>query len=80
MPVVAIEATGVEAREMLKERWLLKELSALKVDGEPLYKSGTKLRARPATEEEWTTYEKEMHHADDPDDIKLVYLIDLDQT
>ena len=79
VPVAALEATGVEARELLKERWFLSELAALKVDGEPIYKSGTRLRARPATEAEWTIYEKECRDAEDADDILFVYLIDLDR-
>lgn len=33
--VAALEATGPEARELLKERWFLKELAVLKIDGEP---------------------------------------------
>jgi hypothetical protein len=37
-PVAALEATGIEARELLKERCFLTELSGLKVDGEPIYK------------------------------------------
>ena len=50
-PVAAMEASGYEARELLKERWFLTELAALKVDGEPIYKPVTKLRVRPATED-----------------------------
>jgi len=45
-PVAALEANGKDARELLKESWFLKELAALKIRGEPLYKSGTRLRAR----------------------------------
>ena len=41
-PVAALEASGHEARELLKERWFLQELSALQVDGEPIYKTGTR--------------------------------------
>ena len=52
-PVAALESSGSEARELLKERWFLQELSALKVDGEPIYKAETRLRARPAAEDEW---------------------------
>ena len=48
-------------------------------DGEPLYKPGTKLRVRPATEAEWTIYEKESSEADDADDVEFVYLVDLDR-
>ncbi len=77
-PVAALEATGQEARELLKEQWFKDELAALKVDGEPLYKQGTRLRARPATEEEWQIYDKECKTAEDADDVLFVYLIDLD--
>jgi hypothetical protein len=79
-PVAALEATATEARELLKEEWFLAELAVLKVEGEPLYKPGTRLRARPATEEEWTVYDKECKEADDADDIEFVYLVDLDIT
>ena len=50
VPVAVVEATGKEARELIKEDWFCKELSALKVDGEPIYKPETHLRVRPATE------------------------------
>jgi hypothetical protein len=79
VPVAAIEAPGIEARKLLKERWFVLELSALKVDGEPIFKSGTRLRTRPATEPEWTIYEKEARAANDAYDIGFVYLVDLDQ-
>lgn len=51
-PVVALEASGPETRELVKEPWFLEELSALKADGAPIYKPGTRLRARPAAEDE----------------------------
>jgi hypothetical protein len=79
VPLATLEATGVEARELLKEHWFLRELAALKVDGEPLYKPETRLRVRPATESEWTIFEKESSAADDDDELLLVYLIDLDR-
>jgi hypothetical protein len=77
-PVAALEASGPEARELLSERWFLHELSALKVDGEPIYKDGTRLRARPATEDEWAIYDQECKEAEDADEILFVYLVDLD--
>ena len=77
-PIAAIEASGPEARELLKEQWFLQELSALKVDGEPIYKAGTRLRVRPATEEEWAIYDQECKAAEDADEIVFVYLVDLD--
>jgi hypothetical protein len=75
-PVAAIEATG-EARELLRERWFVTELSALKVDGEPIYKPMTRLRVRPATEDEWAIYDQECKEAEDADEILFVYLVDL---
>jgi hypothetical protein len=69
---------GPEARELLSERWFLHELSALKVDGEPIYKAGTRLRARPATEDEWAIYDQECKTAEDADEVLFVYLVDLD--
>ena len=77
--MAALEATGPEARELLKERWFLEELGALKIRGEPLYKPGMRLRARPATEEEWQIYDKECSTNDDADDILFVYQADLDR-
>ena len=77
-PVAALESSGSEARELLKERWFLQELTALKVDGEPIYKPGTRLRARPATEEEWAIYDHESKTAESEEEILFVYLVDLD--
>ena len=78
VPMAVLEATAAEARELLKEHWFLQELSTLKVDGEPIYKPGTRLRARPATEEEWAIYDQEYKTAEDADEILFVYLVDLD--
>jgi hypothetical protein len=77
-PVAALEANRTEARELCKERWFLEELSGLKVNGEPIYKPETRLRARPATEDEWAIYDQECKTAEDSDEVLFVYLIDLD--
>ena len=79
VPVAALEAIGVEARELIREQWFQKELSALKVNGAPIYKPGLTLRVRPATEPEWTAYEEEMSVAkEDGDELFFAYLVDLD--
>jgi hypothetical protein len=57
-PIVAIEVRRSEARELCKEEWFLEELSVLKSNGEPLYRPGLRIRARPATEEEWVRYDE----------------------
>jgi len=77
-PVVAIEATGTEARELCKEDWFREELSLMKWKGEPLYNLGIQLRARPATEEEWVRYDEASREAGKSEEILFVYLIDLD--
>ena len=76
-PVAALESSGSEARELLSEQWFLDELSTLKVGGEPIYKAETRLRARPATEDEWAVYDQECKTAEDADEVLFVYLVDL---
>jgi hypothetical protein len=78
-PFAAIEASASEARALIKERWFLQELSGLKVEGEPIYKPITRLRVRPATEDEWAIYDQECKAAEDADEILFVYLVDLDR-
>ena len=74
-PVAALEASGPEARELLSEQWFLHELSKLKVGGDPIYKAETRLRARPATEDEWAIYDHECNTAGDADEVLFVYLV-----
>jgi hypothetical protein len=78
-PIVALAARRSEAIELCKEEWFLKELSRLKSNGEPLYRSGMRLRARASTEDEWVRYDKACSAADAPEDILFVYLVDLDR-
>ena len=80
VPVAAVKASGPEARELCKEKWFLEELSLLKIKGEPLYKPGVRLRARPATEDEWLTYDRECSAADDAEDMLFVYLVQVDRS
>jgi len=56
--MVALQARGSEARELCKEEWFREELSRFKSNGEPLYRPGLRVRARPATEDEWIRYDK----------------------
>ena len=76
--MVALQTRGFEARGLCKEEWFLEELSRLKSNGEPLYRPGLRIRARPSTEEEWVRYDKACSAADDTEDILFVYLVDLD--
>jgi hypothetical protein len=71
-PIVAIAARGSEARELCKEEWFSDELSGLKLNGEPLYRPGMRLRARPSTEEEWVRYDIACSEAVDAEDILFV--------
>ena len=79
-PVVALEARGREASELCREEWFLADLRALSSNGEPLCGNGSKLRARPATEEEIVIYQQGSREAEAADDLLFVYLVDLDGT
>ena len=76
---VALQARGSEARELCKEEWFREELSRLKSNGKPLYRPGLRVRARPATEDEWIRYDKACGAADSAGEILFVYLVDLDR-
>ena len=77
--MVALQARGSEARELCKEEWFREELARLKSNGEPLYRPGLRIRARPAIEEEWVRYDKACSAAEDTEDILFVYLVELDR-
>lgn len=74
-PVAVLEASAAEARDLIKKRWLVAELATLKVDGQPLYRRGTRLRVRPAFEEEWIIYDEESSMSEDPEEPLFVYLV-----
>jgi hypothetical protein len=78
-PILALEASGLEAGELCTQDWFQTELSALKSKGEPVYAAGIKLRTRPAVEEELAQYEEASSNAQGVDEILFVYLINLDR-
>jgi hypothetical protein len=78
-PIAALEATGKEARELCKAGWFLDELSLLKSNGIPLYGPGIRLRARPATEDEWLRFDAGAKEAGESEDMLFVYLVELDR-
>jgi hypothetical protein len=76
--VIALEAGASEARGLCKEEGFLEDLSRLRSNGEPVFRPGLRVRARPATEEEWVKYDKACSAADDAHDVLFVCLVDLD--
>jgi hypothetical protein len=48
-------------------------------NGEPLYRPGLRIRARPATEEERVGYDRACSADDDTEDMVFVYLVELDR-
>jgi hypothetical protein len=69
----------LEARELAREKWLRADLAARRSAGEPLGRQTSKLRPRFATPEEIIMFER--HRAvlgRQPDDLELVYLVELD--
>ena len=79
-PVVALEANAREAAELCREEWFRADLCTLSSDGKPLCGLGSKLQARPATEDERSEYSEGSKEADASDDILFVYLVHLDGT
>ena len=68
-PVVALEANAREAAELCREEWFRADLCTLSSDGKPLCGLGSKLQARPATEDERSEYSEGSKEADPSDDI-----------
>ena len=68
-PVVALEANAREAAELCREEWFRADLSTLSSDGKPLCGLGSKLQARPATEDERSEYAEGSKEADASDEI-----------
>jgi hypothetical protein len=77
-PIVALEASGREAGQLCKEEWFRSEMAELRSSGDPVCVPGSKLRARPATEDERSSYYEGAKEAKVGDDLVLVYLVDLD--
>lgn len=77
-PIVALEASGREAGQLCKEEWFRSEMAALKSSGRLVCGPGSRLRARPSTEHERTSYYEGAREAKVTDDILLVYLVELD--
>jgi hypothetical protein len=53
-------------------------MAALKSNGDLVCKPGSRLRARPSTEEERSSFYEGAKEAKATDDIVLVYLVELD--
>jgi hypothetical protein len=79
-PIVVLRASGREAGELCNEEWFREELSALKSNGEALWETGIKLRARPAIEEEMVRYDEASEKAQASDELQFVYLVELDDS
>jgi hypothetical protein len=78
-PTVAFEAQRFrEAAELCAEQWLRDDLSALTSGGVPLYRVGSKLRARKSNETEMEIYREAVRAPETVDDILLAYLIEVD--
>jgi hypothetical protein len=79
-PVVCFPADSwLEARELAREKWLRADLAARRSAGEPLARQASKLRPRFATPEEIIMFERRRAALGPrPDDLELVYLVELD--
>jgi hypothetical protein len=58
VPIVAFEASShAEARLLLKERWFIEDLRALKANGAAVWNGTARIDIRPATAEEAGRYQ-----------------------
>jgi hypothetical protein len=75
----AFEAKSLrEASELCKEDWLRADLNVLTSNGIPLCTAVAKLTVRRATESENQVYRDADREAQSPDDLLLIYLVELD--
>jgi hypothetical protein len=78
-PTVAFEGARLrEAAELCSESWFRDDLSRLSSNGDPLYRTTSKLRARTASDNERALFVEGAAATSPSDDILLVYLVDLD--
>lgn len=80
-PVIAFPAvSGTDARQLTKEVWLKEDLLELKSDGSPLWSLGCAMSIRLASGEENAAFQTgEKQAAAEADELKLVYLVDVDE-
>jgi hypothetical protein len=78
--VLTFEAKNLrEAWEVCHEQWLHEDISGLRSNETPLWDGKAALRSRYATEAEIAVYRKAAVDAGpSPDDLVLVYLVELD--
>ena len=79
-PVLAFAArNSQEAQSLTREAWLRDDLQELKSQGAALWDGKAKLSVRLANDAEAGRYERETNALPpDPDELAVVYLIDLD--
>jgi hypothetical protein len=77
-PTLAFEATSArEAKELLRERWLLDDLLKHRTNGLPLWDGKEKLRIGLASGEHVTEVKARLNCASDQE-LPIVYLVPLD--
>jgi hypothetical protein len=78
IPVLTFRARNHrEAQSILKEEWLLADLRAIRSNGVPVWDGKAKLSVRNADATEASRYERESKHQPIPDDLPIVYLVEL---
>lgn len=79
-PTLAFHAVSQsEARQLTKEAWLKDDLLELRSGGLPLWKEGSAMSTRTATDEENAAFEVGEKEAAAVDELTLVYLVAIDE-
>ena len=77
-PILAFEATSArEAKELLKERWLLDDLLSHRTDGIPLWNGKERLRTGIAIGEQLAEVKAALKRIENQE-LPIVYLVALD--
>jgi hypothetical protein len=77
-PVLVLQAKWQREAEEICQEWLQTNLTALKSGGEPLFDVKSEARVRLAHPDERARYWEASETSKSPDDIKVVYLVELD--
>ena len=77
-PVLVLQAKWQREAEEVCQEWLQTNLTALKSNGVPLCDAKSEARVRLAHPNERARYWEASETSRSPDDIKIVYLVELD--
>jgi hypothetical protein len=77
-PVLVLQTKWQREAEEMCQQWLRTNSTALKADGAPLCDAKSEAHVRLARPDEKARYSEASEISSSPDDVKVVYLVELD--